>query len=690
MNIFEMENMVKGLPDEILQRELASPSDPGRFPQWLTMSEVMRRKSMRESFQAKNAPQGTVKDQVMQGGIAAAMPQGPQGGPPMGPPPGPQGAPVAAYGGGRMPYRMADGGPVPTSGGYGPPSFYGSFGPELIGGPDRLQRQFGSTMKPSLIDYTDPAVGEAFKTMRDTPEDIPDAAYQQMFVNQFSGLRAPTGGAYGGGAGGGLEYGGPTNYFMPFSFSSMDRKKPTVTVEEIPETGMAGGGYIPGTVFMQQGQTVPGTNPAIRDLNARIAGALMPRRAQFSVIREAKALRDQGKVEEAVSLLTQEGIDPRQALGDMPSAAPPMPAAPAAAAVAAPAAPTSAVNAPPQDNAFDILNVTNALNQNRLSTIMGSPASTPAAAPAAAPAADMTGANVDISTLFPQARGVIGGRGSGMPSDLAGAMKPYEDILAVDPNAAVFKGPDFAPLIEEQRKRGAERAASYEQTIKGIENEMKRERLGAVLTTLGANLMAGEGALGLEKAGALAQQIGKETRQEIAAERRAARTAEDATADRIFALNAQQLTGDKEAQRALYTAQRGVKEKALEFLQKDIGNRQQAEQAANQLAATLTVSMVNSIRDKVVSEGADRRSALSFAQSLAKEQLEILSANPQLAAMPREDLQSLINQTMRAALETAFSAVGTALPPTFNVGATSGGTPAPSGPRAKPLSAFGG
>jgi len=107
-------------------------------------------------------------------------------------------------------------------------------------------------------------------------------------------------------------------------------------------------------------------------------------------------------------------------------------------------------------------------------------------------------------------------------------------------------------------------------------------------------------------------------------------------------------------------------------LKKDIGDERQARQAADQLAATLTVSMVNSIRDKVVSEGADRRSALSFAQSLAKEQFQILAANPQLAAMPREELQNLVNQTMRAALETAFSAVGTALPATFNTsGATS-------------------
>jgi hypothetical protein len=667
MNILQMEDLVKGMPDEMLMQEAQMPS--GQIPQFLALSEVQRRKEMRDKFQAP--PQATVADQILQSGIAAAMPQqppqggmgAPQGmpmGPEMGPPPGPQGAPVMAYGGGQMPYRMQGGGSVPPGGGN--PQVFKQFMQRNFGTPQGLATNIGmvggALLGGPLGSVAGANIGSYLGSRMSNPVQMSDWDRMRLFSTPFS----------------------------------QAAQQQAVPVEPPPFVdGMYSGGQVPGTVYMQQGQTVPGTNPAIRDLNARIANAILPRRSGTSVIREAQNLARQGKMDEAIVLLNQEGIDPKQAFsGTVPSAALTPPAVPAVSEAPASAnAPVDfAASVAPQEDPFNILNVANRLNQDRFSSIMGGATAAPVAAPVAPPATDMTGSNVDITTLFPQARGVLGGRGSGMPQDLAAGMKPYEDILAIDPNAEVFKATDFTSLIEEQKKRGAERAASYEQTIKGIENEMKRERLGAVLTTLGANLMAGEGALGLEKAGALAQQIGKETRQEIAAERRAARTAEDATADRIFALNAQQLTGDKEAQRALFTAQRGVKEKALEFLQKDIGNRQQAEQAANQLAATLTVSMVNSIRDKVVSEGADRRSALSFAQSLAKEQLEILSANPQLNAMPKEELQNLINQTMRAALETAFSAVGTALPPTFNAGATSRGTAAPSGPREAPLSSF--
>lgn len=115
MNILQMEDMVKGLPDQLLMQEAQMPS--GRIPQFLALSEVQRRKEMRDRFQ--QPPQATVADQILQSGIASAMPQQPpQGGmaPPQGPPPGgppgPQG-PVMAYGGGQMPYRMYGGGMVP-------------------------------------------------------------------------------------------------------------------------------------------------------------------------------------------------------------------------------------------------------------------------------------------------------------------------------------------------------------------------------------------------------------------------------------------------------------------------------------------------------------------------------------------------------------------------------------------------
>jgi hypothetical protein len=112
MNILQMEDLVKGMPDEMLMQEAQMPS--GQIPQFLALSEVQRRKEMRDKFQAP--PQATVADQIMQGGIASAMPQQPpQGGmaPPQGAPMGAPQGPVMAYGGGRMPYGMADGGAVP-------------------------------------------------------------------------------------------------------------------------------------------------------------------------------------------------------------------------------------------------------------------------------------------------------------------------------------------------------------------------------------------------------------------------------------------------------------------------------------------------------------------------------------------------------------------------------------------------
>jgi len=530
MNIFEMENMVKGLPDEILQRELASPSDPGRFPQWLTMSEVMRRKSMRESFQAKNAPQGTVKDQVMQEGIAAAMPQGPQGGPPMGPSPGPQGAPVAAYGGGQMPYRMA------------------------------------------------------------------------------------------------------------------------------------GGGYIPGTVFMQAGQTVPRTTRAQKanELRDQIQAAILqgvPKeqvdllRNQLEMLTAPAPLSPQAQEYQTFQRIREAGLFPQLTTPALEMAAPDF---------------SAQINA--------------AIPQT---TRGAAPEVAPAAASVAPPAVDTAVAatgvpatpEVDMGSLFRQIRGNIG-TGGGMTGNLAQAAKPFEQYFAIAQNAPALQATDFSPLIQPAEKRGAERAASYADTIKNIESEMKRERLGAVLTTLGANLMAGEGAAGLEKAGALAQQMGKEARQEIAAERRAARTAEEATSDRIFALNAQQLTSDKEAQRAIFNAQQGVKEKAFNALSKQMENQQQAAQAASQLAATLTVGAVNSMRDKIVTEGANARAVLDFAKEQARALKDTLGTTT--VGMSATDIQKLVEDTLRSAIITGYAAIGQAPPKGFEsqirAAATAGGT----------------
>lgn len=142
MNIIEAEDMIKGVPDQILLQYAQDP--PPNIPQFLAISEVQRRQDMRQRFQAQQqSPQPTIKDQVLQGGIASAggpppmgamppgapmqqMPPGapmqqmPQGAPAqqMSPPPMQQaagGAPMRMSMGGIVPYRMSGGREVPGS-----------------------------------------------------------------------------------------------------------------------------------------------------------------------------------------------------------------------------------------------------------------------------------------------------------------------------------------------------------------------------------------------------------------------------------------------------------------------------------------------------------------------------------------------------------------------------------------------
>ena len=100
MNIIEAEDMVKGLPDQVLFQEAQFPS--GRIPQYLAVSEVQRRQDMRQRFQAQQQQsQQTIKEQILQGGIgstgmAPEITQKPPMAPPMEPPMGaaPPGAPM--------------------------------------------------------------------------------------------------------------------------------------------------------------------------------------------------------------------------------------------------------------------------------------------------------------------------------------------------------------------------------------------------------------------------------------------------------------------------------------------------------------------------------------------------------------------------------------------------------------------
>ena len=120
MNILEIEDMIKGLPDQALQEEAQAPS--GQVPQFLVVSEIQRRTDMRKRFQSQQQqPQNTVSDQIVQEGIAAIAPQQmPQQMPSQ------QMMPQQMYSGGIV--EMRDMGSVPYS--VDMERFYDMYGPQ--------------------------------------------------------------------------------------------------------------------------------------------------------------------------------------------------------------------------------------------------------------------------------------------------------------------------------------------------------------------------------------------------------------------------------------------------------------------------------------------------------------------------------------------------------------------------------
>ncbi len=93
MNIIQLEDNLKSLPDNNLQNEMINPT--GMFPQYLVMSEIQRREEMRNDYQGRMAadektpPRPSMREEMMMGitqpqpmmqdsGIAGLLPAQPQ------------------------------------------------------------------------------------------------------------------------------------------------------------------------------------------------------------------------------------------------------------------------------------------------------------------------------------------------------------------------------------------------------------------------------------------------------------------------------------------------------------------------------------------------------------------------------------------------------------------------------------
>jgi hypothetical protein len=78
MNIIKLQDQLKGLPDQTLAGYVQNPT--GEVPTYLALSELQRRKTMREKYQQQQAPQTTVAEDLaapppMEQGIAMVAPQ---------------------------------------------------------------------------------------------------------------------------------------------------------------------------------------------------------------------------------------------------------------------------------------------------------------------------------------------------------------------------------------------------------------------------------------------------------------------------------------------------------------------------------------------------------------------------------------------------------------------------------------
>lgn len=78
MNIIKLQDQLKGLPDQTLAGYVQNPT--GEVPTYLALSELQRRKTMREKYQKEQTPQTTVAEDLaapppMEQGVAMVAPQ---------------------------------------------------------------------------------------------------------------------------------------------------------------------------------------------------------------------------------------------------------------------------------------------------------------------------------------------------------------------------------------------------------------------------------------------------------------------------------------------------------------------------------------------------------------------------------------------------------------------------------------
>lgn len=630
MNIIEMEDMVKGLPDQLLMQEAQAPS--GRIPQFLALSEVQRRKEMRDRFQ-QQAPQATVKDQILQSGIAAALPQGAPGMPPQMPPQGqppappmapPQG-PMMAYAGGRMPNMYAEGGSISagqqaevvkqaSSAKAGLQDFLrqnfatpqglgrlaaGALGTS-VGGPlagyaasQGFNRLF--PMGPSALEKAAQNVQTANNPFGMYGQSFSDAgAARQAELDQAAAMAL--GNRY-------QEY--LNRMTSPFGNSSSGIVRDerlgddSLNMSLDAFTGMYGGGQVP--YRMQQGRTVPDFQNLISlpQFGGERSSNLLAIEELLKIPEELRTPEQNQIIASLVPTMQEFPITP------------PAPQVPETIAVPA-MAPTSASVAPPAAGATP-----------------------PAAPPGAAGSFLQNVAPIQefISRAIPPAGGIDF---NAFRREAAPALTDY-----ITPEFKAAREQQRQDLLAEgKRRREADLALAQrymseaEAPIKAAEAEAKKAALGAVLTRLGAGLMQGDAAAGLAMATESAEKILGRSREMSQAERRAvtqefraaereAIRSERGSIDQAFNMQAQNLLSDENAQR-MFVRDSKAFAKDLFGLMRDAGkDARTAQMESLRTAFTIAQAVDQATRDERREAGLTER---QYAQTFGNVFGEVIKA----------------------------------------------------------------
>ena len=156
MDILEIEDVLKGLPDQALRQEAQQPS--GQVPQYMVVSEIQRRSKMRKRFEAQQEqPSTTVAEQILTGGVASVAPPPPQMmgamGMPQQPPAPPQQPPMGQQQPPMQPQQMPpQQPPMPQQGAPMPPPVRMNTGGKTVGG-----ASIEDSIRTVLVDYGIPA-----------------------------------------------------------------------------------------------------------------------------------------------------------------------------------------------------------------------------------------------------------------------------------------------------------------------------------------------------------------------------------------------------------------------------------------------------------------------------------------------------------------------------------------------------